>query len=114
MPVLLAVAVPLLVPLSVCQPGTGLCVLLAITVPLLVPVRVCQPGTGLCVLLAVAVPLLVPVLVCQPGTGMCVLLPVAVLLLLSGYGGHAVSGRQHVLGGGVHSNRNAIKYMSFT
>jgi hypothetical protein len=35
-------------------------------------------------------------------------------MLLPSYSGHAVSSRQHVLGGGVHSNRNAIKYMSFT
>jgi hypothetical protein len=35
--VLLAVAVPLLLALLVCQPGTGLCVLLAIVVPLLLP-----------------------------------------------------------------------------
>jgi hypothetical protein len=37
--------------------------LLAVAVPLPVPLRVCQPGTGLCVLLAVAVPLLLAVLV---------------------------------------------------
>jgi len=66
------------------------------------------------VLLTVAVPLLVPVLVYQPGMGLCVLLAVAVPLLLPGYGGHAVSGRQPILGGGVHNNSNTIKYMSFT
>jgi len=87
--VLLAVATPLVLPLLVCEPGTGMCVLLAVAVPLLPPLLVCQPGTGLCVLLMVAVPLLLPLLVCQPGTGLCVLLVVAVLLLLPGYGGHA-------------------------
>jgi len=35
--VLLAVAVSLLLPLLVCQPGTGLCVLLTIVVSLLLP-----------------------------------------------------------------------------
>ncbi len=61
--------------------------------------------------LAVAVPLLLPLLVYQPGTGLCVLLTVAVLLLLLGCSGHAVqivplaiSGRQSVPRGGVHSN----------
>ncbi len=33
----LAVAVSLLLALLVCQPGTGLCVLLAVAVPLLLP-----------------------------------------------------------------------------
>ncbi len=65
LPVPLAVAVPLLLLLPICQPSTGLRMLLAVTVPLLlVPVLVCQPGTGLCVLLAVAISLLVPILVC--------------------------------------------------
>jgi hypothetical protein len=63
---LLTVAVPLLVPLRVCQPGTGLCVLLAVAVPLLLAVLVCQPGTSLCVLHAVTIAVLLPVLVCQP------------------------------------------------
>ncbi len=110
----LAVVVSLLLPLPVCQPGTGLRMLLAVAGSLLVPVRVYQPGTGLGVLLAVAGPLLLLILVCQPGTGLCVLLAVAVPLLLPSYGGHAVNDKQPVPGGGVHSNRNAIKYMSFT
>jgi hypothetical protein len=55
----------------------------------LLPLSVCQQGTSLCVLIAVAIPLLVPVRVCQLGTGLCVLLTVAVPLLLLGYGGHA-------------------------
>jgi hypothetical protein len=87
--VLLAVAVPLLLPLLVCKPSTGLCVLLAVAVLLLLPLLVCKPNTGLCLLLAIAVPLLLPLLVCQPGTGLCVLLAVAVPLLLPGCGGHA-------------------------
>jgi len=49
LPVLLAVATPLLLPLLVCEPGTGLCVLLAIAISLLLPLLVCEPGTGLCV-----------------------------------------------------------------
>ncbi len=64
--------------------------------------------------LAVAVPLLLPLLVYQPGTGLCVLLAVAVLLLLLGCSGHvvqivplAVSGRQPVPRGDVHSSRSA-------
>jgi hypothetical protein len=61
-------------------------VLLAVAVPLLLALLVCQPGTGFCVLLVVAVPLLV----CQPGMGLCVLLAVAVPLLLPGCGGHVV------------------------
>ncbi len=85
---LFAVAAPLLLPLMVCQQGTGLCVLLAIAVSLL-PLLVCQPGTGLYVLLTMVVSLL-PLLVCQPGTGLYVLFAVVVPLLLSGCGGHAV------------------------
>jgi hypothetical protein len=108
----LAVAVSLLLPIPVCQPGTGLCVLLAVKVLLWLPIPVCQPGMGLCVLLAV--PLLVLVPVCQLRTGLCMLLAIAVPLVLPGYGGHAVSDKQPIPGGGVHSNRNAIKYMSFT
>jgi len=81
--VVLAVAVPLLLPLSVCQPSTSLRVVLAIVIQLLVPVWVCQPGAGLCVLLAVAVALLLAVVVCQPGMSLCVLLAVAVALLLT-------------------------------
>jgi hypothetical protein len=42
----------------------GLSVVLAVAVPLLLPVLVCQAGTCFCVLFAVAVPLLLPVLVC--------------------------------------------------
>ncbi len=110
----LAVAVPLLLPLLVYQPSTGLSVSLAVAVPLLLPLLVYQPSTGLSVPLTVAVPLLLPLLVYQPGTGLCVLLTVAVLLLLLGCGGHAVqivplvvSGRQPVPRGGVHSNRIA-------
>jgi hypothetical protein len=68
---------------------------------------------GLCVLLAVTISLLLPLLVCQPGMGLCVLLAVAVPLLLLGCGGHAVqivplavSDRQPVPGGGVHSISN--------
>jgi len=87
-------------------------VLLAVAVPLLLPLLVYQPSTGLSVPLAV--PLLLSLLVYQPGTGLCVLLTVAVLLLLLGYGGHAVqivsltvSGRQPVLRGDVHSSRIA-------
>jgi hypothetical protein len=103
------VAAQLLLPFRVYQSGTGLGVLLAVVGPLLLPFLVCQLGTGLYVLLAVAVLLLLPVLVYQPGTGLCVLFAVAVPLLLSGCGGHAVSGRQHVLGGGVHSSHSASK-----
>jgi hypothetical protein len=83
---------------------------LAVMVPLLLPLPVCQPGTGLCVLLAVAVPLLVPILVCQLGTSLYVLLAVTVSLLLSSCGGHAVhivplavNGRQPIPRGSVHS-----------
>jgi hypothetical protein len=54
---------------------------------LVLPLLVCQPGTGLCVLLAVVVSLVLPLLVCQLSTGLYVLLAVVVLLLL-GYGGH--------------------------
>jgi hypothetical protein len=85
-------------------------VLLAVAVPLLLPLLVCQPGIGLRLLLAVAAPLLVY----QLSTGLCVLLAVAVLLLLPGCGGHAVqivplviSRRQPVPGGGVHNSRTA-------
>ncbi len=112
LPVLLAVAVPLLLPLLVYQPSTSLCVLLAVAIPLLLPLLAYQPSTGLCVLLAVAVPLLLPLLVYQPSTGLCVPLAVAVLLLLLGRGGHAVqivslvvSDRQPVPGGSAHSSR---------
>jgi hypothetical protein len=84
-------------------------VLLAVGVSLLLPLLVCQPGTGLCLLLAVAAPLLV----CQSGTGLCVLFAVTVLLLLPGCDGHvvqivplAVSGRQPILGDDVHNNRS--------
>jgi hypothetical protein len=87
---------------------------LAVAVPLLLPLLVCQPGTGLHLLLTVAAPFLLPLLVCQPGTGFCVLLAVAVLLLLPGCGGHAVqivplavNGRQPVPGGGVYNNRSS-------
>jgi hypothetical protein len=114
LPVPLTVVVPLLLPLLVYQPGTGLCVPLAVVVPLQLPLLVYQLGTGLCVSFAVAVPLLLPLLVYQPGMGLCVLLVVAVLLLLLGCGGHAiqivqlaVSGKQPVPGGGVHSGRSA-------
>ncbi len=93
-------------------------VLLAVAVPLLLALLVCQPGTGLRLLLMVATPLLLPFLVCQPGTGLCVLLAVAVSLLLVGCGGHAVqivslavNGRQLVPGGGVHSSRNANRHI---
>jgi len=86
---LLVVAIPLLLPLLVCQLGTGLYVLLAVTVLLLLPLLVCQSGTNLCVLLTIAVPLLLPLVVFQPGTNLCVLLAVAVSLLLLGSGGHA-------------------------
>jgi hypothetical protein len=110
----LAVAVPLLLPLLVYQPGTGLCVPLAVVVLLLLPLLVYQLGMGLCMSFAVAVPLLLPLLVYQPGMGLYVLLAVAVLLLLLGCGGHAVqivplavSGKQPVPGGDVHSSRNA-------
>jgi hypothetical protein len=62
---------------------------LAITVPMLLVMLVCQPSTGLRLLLAVATPLLLSLLVYQPGTGLCVLLAVAVAvsLLLPGCGG---------------------------
>ncbi len=87
---------------------------LAVVVPLLLALLVCQPGTGLRLLLAIAAPLLL--LVCQPGTGLYMLLTIAVLLLLSGYGGHvvqivslAVSGRQLVPGGGIHNSRNVSR-----
>jgi len=110
----LAVAVSLLLPLLVYQPSMGLSVPLAVAVSLLLPLLVYQPNTGLSVLLTVAVPLLLPLLVYQSGTGLCVLLTVAVLLLLLGCGGHAVqivplavSSRQLVPRGGVHSNRIA-------
>jgi hypothetical protein len=71
-----------LLPLRVCQPGTDLRLLLAVAGPLLLPLPVCQPGTGLRLLLAVAGPLLLPLPVCQPSTGLDVLLAVAVALLL--------------------------------
>ncbi len=112
LPVPLAIAVPLLLALLVCQPGTGLRLLLAVTAPLLV----CQSSTGLYVLLAVAVSLLLPLLVYQPGMGLCVLLAITVPLLLSGCSGHAVqivplavSNRQPIPRGGVHSSRNASR-----
>jgi hypothetical protein len=56
--VLFAVAIALLLPLLVCQPGTGLNVLLTVAVALLLSLLICQPGTGLVVLLVVTVPLL--------------------------------------------------------
>ncbi len=87
-------------------------VLLMVAVPLLLALLVCQPGTGLCMLLAVATSLLVPEL----GTGLCVLLAVAIPLLLPGYGGHtvqivplAVSDKQPIPRGSVHSNRSASR-----
>ncbi len=114
LPVLLAVAVPMLLPLLVYQPSMGLSVPLAVAIPLLLPLLVYQSNTGLSVPLAIAVPLLLSLLVYQPGTGLYVLLTVAVLLLLLGCGGHAVqivslavSGRQPVPRGGVHSSRIA-------
>jgi len=92
-------------------------VLLAVVVLLLLPLLVYQPNTGLSVPLTVAVPLLLPLLVYQPGMGLCVLLTVAVLLLLLGYDGHAVqivplavSGRQSVPRGSVHSSRIANRH----
>ncbi len=109
--VLLAIAIPLLLPLLVYQPSTGLSVPLAVAVSLLLPLLVYQPSTGLFVPLAVAVPLLLPLLVYQSGTGLCVLLTVAVLLLLLGCSGHAVqivplavNGKQPVPRSGVHSS----------
>ncbi len=85
-----------------------------VAVSLLLLLLVCQPSTGLCVLLAIATLLLLPLLVCQPGTGLYVLLAIVVLLLLPGCGGHAihivplaVSDKQPVPGGGVHSSRSA-------
>jgi hypothetical protein len=107
--VLLAVAVPLLLPFLVCQPGTSLGMVLAVATSLLLPLLVCQSDTGLGMLLAVAVPLLLQLLVCQPGTGLCMLLAVAVPLLLPGYNGHVVNGKQPVPKGGVHSSRSASK-----
>ncbi len=86
LPVPLAVAAPLLLPLLVYQPGTGLRMLLANAAPLLVY----QLSTGLRLLLAVTAPLLLPLLVYQSGTGFGLLLAVAVSLLLSSCGGHAV------------------------
>ncbi len=77
---------------------------LAVAIPLLLALLVCQPGTGVRLLLIVAAPLLV----CQPSTGLCVLFTVTVPLLLPGYDGHAVqivplavSGRQPVPGGSI-------------
>jgi len=93
LPVPLAVAIPLLLALLVCQSGTGLRMLLVVAVPLLLVLLVCQPGTSLCLLLAVAAPLLV----CQPITGLCMLLAVMVLLLLPGCGGHAVQIIPHIM-----------------
>jgi hypothetical protein len=81
---------PLLLPLLVCQPSTGLRLLLTVAAPLLLLFLVCQPGTGLCMLLAVVVSLLLPLQVCQPGMGLYVLLAVTVPLLLPGCDGHAV------------------------
>ncbi len=110
LPVPFAVAIPLLLPLLVCQLGMGLRLLLAVAVPLLLALRVYQLGTGLRLLLAVAVPLLLLLRVCQLGTGLYMLLAIAVSLLLSSCGGHAihivplaVNGGQPILGGGVHS-----------
>jgi len=66
------------------------------------------------VLLVVAISLLLSLLVYQPGTGLCVLLVVVVPLLLPGCGEHvvqivalAVSCRQPVPGGDVHSSHSA-------
>jgi hypothetical protein len=92
----------------------GLRLLLAVAALLLMSLLVCQSGTGLGVLLAIVVPLLLPLMVCQLGTSLCVLLVITVPLLLSGCDGHAVqivplavSGRQPVPGGDIHSNRSA-------
>jgi len=52
LPVALAVVVPLLLALLVCQPSMGLCLLLTVAVPLLLALLVCQPSTGLRLLLA--------------------------------------------------------------
>ncbi len=82
LPLQLAMAVPLLLPLPVGKPGTGLGLQLAVAVPFLLPLSVDQPGTGLDMVLAVAVPLLLPLSVGQSGTGLGLLLAVAVLLLL--------------------------------
>ncbi len=86
-------------------------VLLTVAVPLLL---VCQSSTGLRLLLAVATPLLMPLLVCQPNMGLGMLLAVMVSLLLPLLVGHAVqivplavSCRQPIPGGDVHSNRSA-------
>jgi hypothetical protein len=64
----------------------------------------------------VTVPLLLLFLVYQPGTGLCVLLAIAIPLLLPGCDGHAVqivplavSHRQRVPGGDVHSSHNASR-----
>ncbi len=87
---------------------------LAVMIPLLLAVLVCESGTGLHLLLAIAAPLLLPLLVCQPCTSLCMLLAIAVPLLLPGCGGHAVqivplavSGKQPVPGDDVHNSRNA-------
>jgi hypothetical protein len=63
LPVPLAVAIPLLLLLSVYQPGTGPD-LMAVAVPLLLPLQVCQPGTSPGLLLAVVSPLLLSLRVC--------------------------------------------------
>jgi hypothetical protein len=56
LPVLFAIATPLLLPLLVSQPGTSLDVLVALAAPLLLSLLVCQPGTGLGLVLTVASP----------------------------------------------------------
>jgi len=90
---------------------------LAVAVPLLLSLLVCQLGTGLRLLLVMAAALLLPLLVCQPGMGLCVLLAVAVLLLLPGCGGHAVqivplaiNGKQPVPRGDIHSSHSANRH----
>ncbi len=110
LPVPFAVAVPLLLPLPVCQLGMGLRLLLVVAVPLLLALWVYQLGTGLRLLLTVAVPLLLALRVCQLGTGLYMMFAVVVSLLLSGCDRHAihivllaVNGRQPIPGGGVHS-----------
>ncbi len=81
LPLQLTVAGPLLVPLPVRQPGTGLGVVLAVAVPLLLALPVGQSGTGLGVVLVVAIPLLLALPVGQPGTGLRLQLVVAGPLL---------------------------------
>jgi hypothetical protein len=91
--------------------------LLTVAVPLLLPLLVCQPGASLYVLLTIAILLLLSLLVYQPGTSLYVMLTVAVPLLLPGCGGHAVqivplaiSDRQGFLRGDVHSSCNASRH----